>query len=154
MSEIFSDFQAIRSVVEHQKKEFAYIIPKSLMDRIVELLEMHQPHEPVWDESILNPDDYVRIGDIQELLSEKNGFSLDDESVFHAVGLIVWAMGKRTIKKEKLLKAQEALKPVQNEEKYGDALPHCPLCEKPLPNKAIYGKSNFCYHCGQAVKWE
>ena len=53
-----------------------------------------------------------------------------------------------------LLKAQEALKPVQNEEKYGDALPHCPLCEKPLPNKAIYGKSNFCYHCGQAVKWE
>lgn len=53
-----------------------------------------------------------------------------------------------------LLKAQEALKPVQNEEKYGDALSHCPLCEKSLPNKAIYGKSKFCYHCGQAVKWE
>lgn len=53
-----------------------------------------------------------------------------------------------------LLKEQEAVKPIYNEEKYGDHLPHCGNCEKVLPNNAVYGKVNFCHYCGQAVKWE
>ena len=52
-----------------------------------------------------------------------------------------------------LLKEQEAKKPIYNEEKYGDYLPHCSSCEKVLPNSSQYGKAKFCYKCGQAVKW-
>lgn len=52
-----------------------------------------------------------------------------------------------------LLKAQEPIKPIYKEEKYGDHLPHCWNCEKVLPNNAVYGKVNFCHYCGMAVKW-
>ena len=52
-----------------------------------------------------------------------------------------------------LLKEQEAIKPIYNEEKYGDHLPRCGRCEKVLPNNAMYGKVNFCHYCGHAVKW-
>ena len=51
-----------------------------------------------------------------------------------------------------LLKEQEAVKPIYNEEKYGDHLPHCGNCEKVLPNRAVYGKVNFCQYCGRPVK--
>ena len=53
-----------------------------------------------------------------------------------------------------LLREQAARKPIYNEQKYGDHLPHCGNCEKVLPNNAIYGKVNFCHYCGQAVKWD
>ena len=53
-----------------------------------------------------------------------------------------------------LLKEQEAMKPIYNEQKYGDHLPHCGNCEKVLPNNGVYGKVNFCHYCGQAVKWD
>lgn len=51
-----------------------------------------------------------------------------------------------------LLKEHQAVEPIYDEEKYGDHLPHCGNCEKVLPNSAIYGKVNFCYYCGKAVK--
>ena len=51
-----------------------------------------------------------------------------------------------------LLKEQRAIKPIYDEKKYGDHLPHCGDCEKVLPNNAVYGKVNFCHYCGQAVK--
>ena len=53
-----------------------------------------------------------------------------------------------------LLKEQEPMKPIYNEEKFGDFLPHCPVCKKVLPSVSQYGKSKFCHYCGQAVKWE
>lgn len=53
-----------------------------------------------------------------------------------------------------LLKEQEAKKPIYNAEKYGDYLPHCPSCEKVLPNSSQYGRAKFCHRCGQAVKWD
>lgn len=52
-----------------------------------------------------------------------------------------------------LLKEQEAKKPIYNYKKYGDYLPHCPSCEKVLPNISQYGFAKFCHRCGQAVKW-
>lgn len=52
------------------------------------------------------------------------------------------------------LKAQEPVVPIVSEEKYGDHLRHCPVCEKVLPNRAVYGKVRFCYYCGVAVKWK
>lgn len=51
-----------------------------------------------------------------------------------------------------VLKKQEPIAPVYNEEKYGDHLPHCGNCEKVLPNSAVYGQINFCHYCGKAVK--
>ena len=51
-----------------------------------------------------------------------------------------------------ILKEQETIKPIYNEEKYGDHLSHCGNCEKVLPNNAVYGKVNFCPYCGRAVK--
>ena len=51
-----------------------------------------------------------------------------------------------------LLNEQEPVKPIYNEEKYGDHLPHCGNCEKVLPNDAVYGEVNFCHYCGKAVK--
>ena len=51
-----------------------------------------------------------------------------------------------------LLTEQEAVKPIYNDEKYGDHLPHCGNCEKVLPNPALYGKVNFCHYCGRPVK--
>ena len=53
-----------------------------------------------------------------------------------------------------LLKEQEAIKPIYNEQKYGSHLPHCGNCEKVLPNDVVYGKVNFCHYCGKAVKWD
>ena len=53
-----------------------------------------------------------------------------------------------------LLKEQEPRKPIYNEQKYGDHLPHCGNCEKALPNNGVYLKVNFCHYCGQAVKWD
>ena len=53
-----------------------------------------------------------------------------------------------------MLKEQKTVKPIYNEEKYGDHLPHCGNCEKVLPSNAVYGKVNFCHYCGQAVKWK
>ena len=52
-----------------------------------------------------------------------------------------------------LLKEQEAMKPIYNEQKYGDHLLHCGNCEKVLSSIVLYGKVNFCHYCGQAVKW-
>ena len=52
----------------------------------------------------------------------------------------------------KLLQNKKAIKPIYDEERYGDYLPHCRNCKKVLPNNAVYGKANFCYYCGQAVK--
>ena len=51
-----------------------------------------------------------------------------------------------------ILKEREAVKPIYNEEKYGDHLPHCGNCEKVLPNNAMYGQVNFCHYCGKQVK--
>lgn len=55
---------------------------------------------------------------------------------------------------DELMKEQEAKKPIYNYKKYGDYLPHCPLCEKVLPNISQYGFAKFCHRCGQEVKWK
>lgn len=53
-----------------------------------------------------------------------------------------------------LLEEQEAKRPIYNNKKYGDYLPHCPSCEKVLPNISQYGFSKFCWACGQVMKWK
>jgi hypothetical protein len=53
-----------------------------------------------------------------------------------------------------LLKEQEAKKPIYNNEKYGDYLPHCSSCEKVLPNRSQYGDAKFCHICGQVIRWK
>jgi len=51
-----------------------------------------------------------------------------------------------------LLEQQKPMKPIYSEEKFGDFLPHCPVCKKVLPSISQYGKSKFCHNCGRAVK--
>ena len=53
-----------------------------------------------------------------------------------------------------LLKAQEPKKPIVSGKRYGNYFEHCPSCEIMLPISSDYGKSFYCYKCGQAVKWE
>lgn len=65
-----------------------------------------------------------------------------------------WELQNAASDAAELLKEQEAVKPIYNEEKYGDHLPHCGNCEKVLPNNAVYGKVNFCHYCGRQVKWD
>lgn len=50
------------------------------------------------------------------------------------------------------LKAQEAKRPIVSGKRYGNYLEHCPSCGILLPNSSDYGKSFYCYKCGQAVK--
>lgn len=52
-----------------------------------------------------------------------------------------------------LLKAQEPKKPIVSGKRYGNYLEHCPSCGILLPISSDYGKSYYCYKCGQAVKW-
>lgn len=51
------------------------------------------------------------------------------------------------------LKTQKPMCTVTSEVRYKDHLRHCPSCGKALPNSGEYGKSNYCYKCGLAVKW-
>jgi len=53
-----------------------------------------------------------------------------------------------------VLKVKEPKSPITSEVQYGDHLEHCPSCGRALPNRGIYGRSHYCYKCGQAVKWE
>lgn len=67
----------------------------------------------------------------------------------------IYAVSEETIRNViSLLKEHEAMKPIYSEEKFGDHLPHCPVCKKVLPSIPEYGKSNYCHRCGRAVKWE
>lgn len=52
----------------------------------------------------LNREDYVNIGDIIDCLS---GLAWEKDAAFHVVGLIEWAMGKRALSRDTLLKVQE-----------------------------------------------
>lgn len=65
---------------------------------------LHRDEHVAFDTSDLNPDDYVRIGDVLECLSEVHA---GDDVTFQADGLIQWAMGKRALSKDKLKKMLE-----------------------------------------------
>lgn len=60
------------------------------------LIEVDSPN---FDGTLLNLDDYVRVGDIMDCLSEV--FS-SNEDLIHVEGLIEWAMGKRAVSKKEL----------------------------------------------------
>ena len=49
-----------------------------------------------------------------------------------------------------LLKAQEAVEPIQKQSKHGWFF-YCPKCKTILNDMA---KPKYCSECGQAVKWE
>lgn len=51
-------------------------------------------------------------------------------------------------------KEQEPVKPIYDEEKYGDHLPHCSNCGKYLASYSVCKRANYCSYCGRAVKWD
>ena len=62
---------------------------------------LKEREHPDFSGSLLNRDDYVRIGDVMDCLSE---VFVPKDDLIHIEGLIEWAMGKRAISKEELLK--------------------------------------------------
>lgn len=55
---------------------------------------------PDFTNSFVDPDDYVRVGDIMDCLSE---LSYSEDQLICIEGLFEWAMGKRACKKDELL---------------------------------------------------
>ena len=72
-------------------------------------------------ETRLNRDEYCRVGDVLDCF---DGMDMKVDEVFHAVCLIEWAMSKRSVPLDQLLKEQEARIRELEEElralKYGD----------------------------------
>lgn len=87
--------------------------------------------------------------EMRELIQEMVNYPYDVfESCCSSYGEAAeWAL--KTIDAQKAM----AREPIYNFEEYGDALPHCPWCEKTLPRRSAYGDANFCHICGQAIKW-
>lgn len=85
---------------------------------------------------------------VEKVLALLDDFRTNDEMTYSAYS----ALYDEISLLNNTLKGQEAVKPIYNKEKYEDHLPHCGNCEKVLPNRALYGKVNFCHYCGKAVK--
>lgn len=116
------------------------------------IAELEAGQEPIHPEDFdLIPDNYVRIGDVLDLF---DGMNISDDTVFHAVGLIRWAMGKRDITpeelKNELLKAQEPVKPKRASSSSGVTWWNiCGNCKT-----AINPNDKYCHECGRVVQWE
>ena len=59
---------------------------------------------PNLDKSGLNPDHYVRVGDVLDCLSE---IPMNSDMLIHVEGLITWAIGKRSASKDELWESWE-----------------------------------------------
>ena len=59
-------------------------------------------------ETRLNRDEYCRVGDVLDCF---DGMDMKADEVFHAVCLIEWAMSKRSVPLDQLLKEQEVVEP-------------------------------------------
>ena len=79
-----------------------------LCDDASELLNRTNIYRSESSVDILDVEDYVKVGDV---LSCFEGMDLNHPEVFHAVGLIEWAMGKRSISKETLSRQFEFEQP-------------------------------------------
>ena len=54
--------------------------------------------------TFINPEDYVRVGDVMDLLAE---VKTTDKEAMHTEGLIEWAMGKRAVSLDTIKKIIE-----------------------------------------------
>lgn len=90
----------VQDADERDCEHCSYDSASCFLDITSDALSLLKAQEPI-DSAVfeLNPDDYVRIGDILECF---DGMDVSDDAVFHAVGLIQWAFGKRNITKEEL----------------------------------------------------
>lgn len=79
-------------------------IPLNLCEKIMKLLKEKEPY--ISKETRLNRDEYCRVGDVLDCF---DGMSMKADEVFHAVCLIEWAMSKRSVPLDQLLKDQEVM---------------------------------------------
>ena len=80
------------------------------------LLKEQEPYKS--EETHLNRDEYCRVGDVLDCF---DGMDMKADEVFHAVCLIEWAMGKRSVPLSQLLKEQE--KKIYKEKDKGAIIP-------------------------------
>lgn len=137
------DVEKVIKGLEVILEETADMYYRSTVQDALALLKAQEPayvEERLVLDKLSNIQDYARVNEINWMA----------DGAAYAETVIGALQGRISA----LLKAQEPVKPVFSEEKYGDALDHCPSCERALPNRGEYGKSYYCYNCGQAVKWE
>ena len=123
------------------------VVFQPLMRDAHTLLKEQEPY--ISKETRLNRDEYCRVGDVLDCF---DGMDMKADEVFHAVCLIEWAMSKRSVPLDQLLKEQEAkpIKIVKNA--YNHEFYFCPKCDGQFYD--FYKKPVYCGRCGQAVKWE
>lgn len=126
----------------------AVVVPRDTVMGAIALLK--EQEQISFEGTFLKREDYVNIGDIIDCLT---GLTLSTDAAFHAVSLIEWAMGKRAISKEELLKEQEPVEPIvseytalDNQKKLHIVCGNCCRC--------INEDDSYCWHCGRAVKWD
>lgn len=163
---IINELQFQLNSKEVKDQHYPVQLSASDANAILALLKEQEPYDS--KETTLNRDEYCQVGDVLDCF---DGMDLKADEVFHAVNLIEWAMGKRSIPLDQLteterLKEQEAVEPVRGE----DDDFYCGLCGKKIARAIkIYDghsfvkthpdhlkpecKCNFCKYCGRAVKW-
>lgn len=115
------------------------------IDEIIITLKEQEPY--VSEETRLNRDEYCRVGDVLDCF---NGMDMKADEVFHAVCLIEWAMSKRSVSLDQLLKDQEAVEP---EECDIPGEVRCRRCGSSLMRETGY-RFRHCPWCGRKVKWQ
>jgi hypothetical protein len=75
-------------------------------EEILSLLKKKEPYKS--EETHLNRDEYCRVGDVLDCF---DGMDMKADEVFHAVCMIEWVMGKRSVPLSQLLKEHGAVEP-------------------------------------------
>ena len=119
-----------------------------LLSDALELLKEQEPY--ISKETRLNRDEYCRVGDVLDCF---DGMDMKADEVFHAVCLIEWAMSKRSVPLDQLLKEQE---PTTFNPHYIDEYGTHFICgvECGSCHEKISRTYHYCPYCGKAVKWE
>ena len=102
LKELRSHFRAMAGISSSRQERANHIESARTIEDAIAVLKDFEHIS--FEGTFLNREDYVNIGDIIDCLS---GLAWEKDAAFHVVGLIEWAMGKRAITRDEILKAQE-----------------------------------------------
>ncbi len=102
LKELQSHFRAMAGISSSRQGRANHIESARTIEDAIAVLKDFEHIS--FEGTFLNREDYVNIGDIIDCLS---GLAWEKDAAFHVVGLIEWAMGKRAITRDEILKAQE-----------------------------------------------
>ena len=119
-----------------------------LKEKYDELLKEQEPY--ISKETRLNRDEYCRVGDVLDCF---DGMDMKADEVFHAVCLIEWAMSKRSVPLDQLLKEQKTGHWILLENCSNSGV-YCSECQTKVFDNYPFKKkfSYFCPHCGTRME--